>query len=807
VKTWFQSLLFQTQLVPLRHGKGKRLAAGGAGGGGFGGGGRRGPDVAALIAQRKQRGRSAWLDTQSSDDDDDANDEDGGGGGDGDAGPAGAAAVGRYLQILWAEDDAWYDAVVEGYDSDTGAHTVRYLLDDVTEAVDLGKEKKRWLEGRPEMVSAPLTRREAGGSGGAVGGGGGGGGDGFGYDYGYAERREAHAHASNSSRGGGGGGEGERRRQPTATKPTKPPAKQKSAAVAAAAAAAASAPGHHGSRSAASGGGKAAREPGAWAYADFDESPPDVGEEEEGEGQGGGSGGMPRSDAALEEDEFAPPFEFLPDTPENSDDEAELRRRQQRQREQREQREQRQPRRRHQKLNQPRINQLLPVSAAAPDAPAGDSSAAAAAGAIDLTTTFTTTTTTTTTASDLSMEMAHAGPPAAPWKFPASLDLMRPAAEARARGMRAVYQDDPEEENGGGGEGGVPGGGGGGAVGWGGLAEEDAEAAAAAALASDAGEGLYEEGERALQVAVQLFRADCSSGRTDASRGDVNGGGGGGGNGGGNNNNKNNQRNRQSPMTDGDRAEWRRAAALLERHAPGAFWTALRKVIGDVRRMDAEFDEEAVEAAAAALAAATVTAAAAAAAAGGDAVAATAAAAAAAEQLDLPEPEAEEAAAARRGEFGWELLFVAAGMWRAEGYESQSQSPPASGDCLPVVSDPCTAGTAGNGSDGGWVHHAWEAVSEALDASPLPPAVGTTTALAPPPQQQPPQPQPLAAVTALHEHFARRHRRHQRHHLSRRRHGQRHVFDARAYAAAVAGRVAALTEAWPRWGCIQVESS
>jgi hypothetical protein len=53
------------------------------------------------------------------------------------AAPAGDAAVGRYLQIFWAEDDAWYDGLVEGYDAATGAHTVRYILDDVTEAVGL----------------------------------------------------------------------------------------------------------------------------------------------------------------------------------------------------------------------------------------------------------------------------------------------------------------------------------------------------------------------------------------------------------------------------------------------------------------------------------------------------------------------------------------------------------------------------------------------------------------------------------------------------------------------------------------------
>ena len=38
---------------------------------------------------------------------------------------------------------------------------------------------------------------------------------------------------------------------------------------------------------------------------------------------------------------------------------------------------------------------------------------------------------------------------------------------------------------------------------------------------------------------------------------------------------------------------------------------------------------------------------------------------------DAPEPEPEEAAAARRAEFGWEVLFVAAGVWRAEGYEAE----------------------------------------------------------------------------------------------------------------------------------------
>lgn len=63
--------------------------------------------------------------------------------------PTGAAAVGRYLQIFWAEDDAWYDSYVEAFAAETGVHTIRYLLDDVMEEVDLGGEKKRWLEGPP----------------------------------------------------------------------------------------------------------------------------------------------------------------------------------------------------------------------------------------------------------------------------------------------------------------------------------------------------------------------------------------------------------------------------------------------------------------------------------------------------------------------------------------------------------------------------------------------------------------------------------------------------------------------------------
>jgi hypothetical protein len=323
--------------------------------------------------------------------------------------------------------------------------------------------------------------------------------------------------------------------------------------------------------------------------------------------------------------------------------------------------------------------------------------------------------------------------------------------------MRAVYRDDPEGEEGEASAGGRELG----AARCGGLDEDDAEGAAAAALASDCSEGMYAEGERALQVAVQLFRAGCSSGRGVLPSG------------GGDENDS--HQSRQSPLTDGDRAEWRRAAALLERHAPGAFWIALRTVIAAVRRMDAESDAHAEEAAAVALAAAAAAAAVAATQSGGDV---PAAAAAAWDRLDLRDPEVKEAGIARRGELGWELLFVAAGMWRAEGYES-----------------PAAAATAAGVDDahGGWVHHAWEAVSELLESSPLPPAVGTT-ALALPQRQR------SAAVTALHEHFARRRRRQHHHHHSQRHHRSQHDFDPRAYAASIAHRVAALTEAWPRQG-------
>ena len=69
--------------------------------------------------------------------------------------PSGDAAVGRYLQIFWEEDDAWYDGLVEGYNAETGAHVVRYLLDSVTEEVEIAKEKKRWLEGPPAPTESP----------------------------------------------------------------------------------------------------------------------------------------------------------------------------------------------------------------------------------------------------------------------------------------------------------------------------------------------------------------------------------------------------------------------------------------------------------------------------------------------------------------------------------------------------------------------------------------------------------------------------------------------------------------------------
>ena len=43
---------------------------------------------------------------------------------------------------------------LEGYDASTGVHTVRYLVDDEAEDVELDKEQKRWLESRPELPPA-----------------------------------------------------------------------------------------------------------------------------------------------------------------------------------------------------------------------------------------------------------------------------------------------------------------------------------------------------------------------------------------------------------------------------------------------------------------------------------------------------------------------------------------------------------------------------------------------------------------------------------------------------------------------------
>ena len=41
------------------------------------------------------------------------------------AAPKGDHAIGRYLQIYWELDDAWYDGLVEAYNPEGGSHTVR----------------------------------------------------------------------------------------------------------------------------------------------------------------------------------------------------------------------------------------------------------------------------------------------------------------------------------------------------------------------------------------------------------------------------------------------------------------------------------------------------------------------------------------------------------------------------------------------------------------------------------------------------------------------------------------------------------
>ena len=49
---------------------------------------------------------------------------------------SGEAVVGRRIEIHWPLDEAWYEALVSAYDDATKRHEVRYVDDDVVEALD-----------------------------------------------------------------------------------------------------------------------------------------------------------------------------------------------------------------------------------------------------------------------------------------------------------------------------------------------------------------------------------------------------------------------------------------------------------------------------------------------------------------------------------------------------------------------------------------------------------------------------------------------------------------------------------------------
>ena len=59
----------------------------------------------------------------------------------------GDALVGQRIKVHWPLDEAWYVAVVTGYSHETKQHEVRYVDDDVVEALDLDEEEWR-LDGR-----------------------------------------------------------------------------------------------------------------------------------------------------------------------------------------------------------------------------------------------------------------------------------------------------------------------------------------------------------------------------------------------------------------------------------------------------------------------------------------------------------------------------------------------------------------------------------------------------------------------------------------------------------------------------------
>ena len=178
--------------------------------------------------------------------------------------------------------------------------------------------------------------------------------------------------------------------------------------------------------------------------------------------------------------------------------------------------------------------------------------------------------------------------------------------------------------------------------------------------------------------------------------------------------------------------EWRRAVSFFggrdardardaATKSPGAFWLALRRIVADAFEDETRTEEADRE----------------------NAVGA--------DDADHRLVESPEAASARRGEFGWELLFRAAATWRAAGLERVSVDGRGTGDA-------------------GWSRHAWDLVSDVLARSPL--------------AGDPVEKYGCAGVTGVTGESIR--------HV-----GFDGGFDPRAYAAAVADRVATLAREWP----------
>jgi hypothetical protein len=66
--------------------------------------------------------------------------------------PPGSETVGRYVRVLWADDGAWYDAIVTKFSN--GLHTLKYLADDTVETLDLRLEQKRWCSAEDYVTPA-----------------------------------------------------------------------------------------------------------------------------------------------------------------------------------------------------------------------------------------------------------------------------------------------------------------------------------------------------------------------------------------------------------------------------------------------------------------------------------------------------------------------------------------------------------------------------------------------------------------------------------------------------------------------------